>query len=74
MKPVRLVGEARAEFLEEVRYYENLRPGLGARLREAATAALTRAGEMPLAGKPGTAGPRRLLGQGVSLRGGRYHA
>lgn len=64
MKPVRLVDEARTEFLKEISYYEALRAGLGGRFRAAVTDALTRAGAAPLSGKPAGAGTRRLLVKG----------
>lgn len=39
MRKVRLVPDARHEFLKEVTYYEDIRKGLGRRFRTAATAA-----------------------------------
>lgn len=64
MRKVRLVSDARREFLKEVSYYESLRKGLGRRFRNATTAAIGRAGEFPLSGKPGVAETRRILVKG----------
>lgn len=64
MRKVRLVPDARHEFLKEVTYYEDIRKGLGRRFRTAATAAFKRAGESPLSGKPGVAETRRILVKG----------
>ncbi len=61
---VRLITDARDEFLREVAYYEDIRQGLGRRFRTAATAAFKRAGESPLSGKPGVAETRRVLVKG----------
>ena len=61
---VRLIAEARDEFLHEVAYYEDLRTGLGKRFHTAATTAFKRAGESPMTGKPGVAGTRRVLVKG----------
>ena len=61
MRKVRLIADARREFLKEVVYYENIRVGLGRRFRIAATAAFKKAVESPLSGKPGVAETRRIL-------------
>ena len=61
---VRLIADARREFLKEVTYYENIRKGLGRRFRTAATEAFKRAGELPRSGKPVIAETRRVLVKG----------
>jgi plasmid stabilization system protein ParE len=61
---VRLIADARREFLREVAYYEDIRKGLGRRFRVAATAAFRKAAESPSSGKPGVAATRRILVKG----------
>jgi len=59
VKPLRLVAEARAEFLHETRYYEATRAGRGRRFRESVAAAFERIANQPLTGAPDEAGCRR---------------
>ena len=64
MMQVRLIADARREFLKEVTYYENIHKGLGRKFRTAANDAFKKAGELPLSGKPGIAETRRVLVKG----------
>ena len=64
MKKVRLLADARREFLREITYYEAERQGLGKRFRRAAEATFIKAGTSPEHGKPGVGGTRRMLVKG----------
>ncbi len=59
MKRLRLRGEARAELLHEVTFYESRRPGTGRRFREAVGATFDLVRRFPSAGAPAPAGTRR---------------
>jgi plasmid stabilization system protein ParE len=61
---VRLVAEARREFLAEVTYYEKSRPGLGGQFRKAVEKASSLAAAFPLAGSPCAAETRRIIVKG----------
>lgn len=64
MKRLRLRGEARQEFLNEVRYYEDKRSGTGMRFRVAVNAAFDLIRSFPTGGAPGPAGTRRTKVKG----------
>ncbi len=64
MTRIRLIADARREFLEEIAYYENIRQGLGRKFRIAATVAFKRAVSFPYSGKPGVVETRRILVKG----------
>ena len=64
MTQIRLVADARQEFLHEIAYYENIRKGLGRKFRLAATVAFKRLAALPYSGKPGVAETRRVLLKG----------
>jgi hypothetical protein len=55
---IRLVGDARREFLREIAYYEDIRKGLGRKFRSAAAVAFKMAAALPFSGKPGIAETR----------------
>lgn len=61
MTQARFTKEARAEFLAEVAYYENLRQGLGGQFRAEVEAAAQRAAAFPLHGRNAAGGTRRRL-------------
>ncbi|MBN8509021.1 MAG: hypothetical protein J0L57_10450 [Burkholderiales bacterium] len=52
MKRLRLRGEARAELLHEMAFYESRRPGTGRRFREAVGATFDLVRRFPSAGAP----------------------
>lgn len=64
MKPLRLRGEARAELLHEVEYYESKRVGTGRRFRLAVNAVFALIRRFPGAGAPGPAETRRFKVKG----------
>ena len=64
MKGARFLPEAETEFLHELSYYEELRPGLGRQFLESLQLAAGRAQARPLTGKPGPFGTRALLLKG----------
>ena len=62
MNRARFTELARAEFLAEITYYENLRSGLGARFRAEVEAVSEQAAASPKSGAPiAELGRRRLL-------------
>jgi plasmid stabilization system protein ParE len=61
VRRARFSRAARAEFLAQIAYYEDLRRGLGARFRAEAESAAALALAFPLHGKPGPTGTRRRL-------------
>ena len=61
MTKARFTKEARAEFLAQVAYYENIRQGLGGRFRAEVEAAAQRAAAFPLHGRLAAGGTRRRL-------------
>ena len=61
MKRPRFTEQARAEFLEQIAYYEAEEHGLGARFRREVEAAAERAAIFPKHGRPAAAGTRRRL-------------
>lgn len=61
MRQARFVAAARAEFLAEVAYYNEVQPGLGSRFTAAVEAAALRAATFPLSGSPALAGTRRMI-------------
>jgi toxin ParE1/3/4 len=61
VKRVRFVAPARAEFLAEVIYYNQVAPGQGARFAEAVEEATARALTFPLSGSPSDPNVRRVV-------------
>ena len=61
MKNARFIAAARLEFLAEVIYYNNLRPGLGARFITSIQEAVARSVAFPLSGSTSRANTRRLV-------------
>ena len=61
MKRARFVSVAAHEFLAGVTYYEEARPGHGARFIAAVQQATARALAFPLSGSPAAAATRRVL-------------
>lgn len=61
MKRARFIAEARREFLAEIAFYNEARPGLGARFTFAVEEAAARAVAFPLAGSPSVANTRRVI-------------
>jgi toxin ParE1/3/4 len=61
VKRARFVSVAAHEFLAELKYYEEARPGHGARFIAAVRQATARALAFPLSGSPAAAGTRRVL-------------
>lgn len=64
MKPVRFLGEAQEELLEQISYYEEHQKGLGDRFRESVEAALTLASVHPKLGSPWKLRTRRVFIKG----------
>ena len=61
MKRARFVAPARAEFLAEVAYYNQVQPAQGARFAAAVEAATARALTFPLSGSPSAPNIRRVI-------------
>lgn len=61
---MRLREEARQEFLTEVQYYEQRRPGTGKRFRQAVSSAFDLIRHFPAAGAPGPASTRKTKVKG----------
>ena len=61
MKRARFISVAAREFLAEVAYYDEAKPGDGARFTAAVEHATARALAFPLAGSPSAAETRRML-------------
>ena len=61
MKRARFVAPAREEFLAEVAYYSQARPGQGARFATAVEEATARALAFPLSGSPSEPSVRRVI-------------
>jgi len=57
----RFVAPARAEFLADVAYYDQVQPGQGARFAAAVEEATARALAFPLSGSPATPSIRRVI-------------
>lgn len=64
MSRARFLAEARMEFLAEVAFYNNERPGLGSRFAGAVEEAAARAVAFPLAGSLAIANTRRVIVKG----------
>lgn len=64
MKRARFVAPAREEFLAEVAYHDQVRPGQGSRFVAAVEQATARALAFPLAGSPSVPDARRVLLKG----------
>jgi plasmid stabilization system protein ParE len=64
VKPVRFLEEARAEFLEQIAYYEERQDGLGDRFRQAVEAATVLASAHPMLGSPWKLRTRRVFPKG----------
>jgi len=61
VKRLRFVAPARAEFLAEVAYYNQVAPGQGARFSAAVEEAAARALSFPLSGSPSEPNVRRVI-------------
>ena len=61
MKGARFVAPAREEFLAEVAYYDQVKPGQGARFAAAVEEATARALAFPLSGSPSEQSVRRVI-------------
>jgi len=61
VKRARFVAPAREEFLAEVAYYSQARPGQGARFATAVEEATARALAFPLSGSPAEPSVRRVI-------------
>lgn len=64
MKPVRFLGEAQDEFLEQISYYEERQKGLGDRFRESVEAVTALAAALPKLGSPWKLHTRRVFPKG----------
>jgi plasmid stabilization system protein ParE len=64
LKRLLLRGEAKAELLHEVAYYEAKRAGTGRRFRQAVTSAFNLIRRFPSGGAPGPASTRRTKVKG----------
>jgi len=64
VKPVRFLGEAQDEFLEQISYYEEHQKGLGDRFRESVEAATAMASAHPKLGSPWKLRTRRVFPKG----------
>jgi len=61
VRQARFVAPAREEFLAEVAYYDEVKPGQGARFAVAVEEATARALAFPLSGSPSEPGIRRVI-------------
>jgi plasmid stabilization system protein ParE len=61
VRKVKFIAPARREFLKEVGYYNEKKPGLGAEFAEEVEAATARALAYPDAGSPASKSTRRVL-------------
>ena len=64
MRSFRFLPQAREELLDEIRYFGDLREGLGQRFQEAVADAVRRACANPEHGAPRSSNTRRLLIRG----------
>ena len=64
MKRARFIAAARLEFLAEVIYHNEAKPGLGARFTAAVEEAAARALAFPQSGSPSRANTRRVIVKG----------
>ena len=64
MSALHFVAEARHDLLQGVRWYNQSQSGLGLRFADAVQATLARAQAHPVAGKPASAGTRRMIVKG----------